>query len=185
LIEQWTILLEDPVGGENAIIKVKKSDLLPEFIEFDVEMTAIPIELDYTGKDVTVNWRMYNGFSANKTFWTDSNSLFMVKRDFINYTRPDQYIAGNYYPVTSAIAMRDHQNGSNIQVTVLNDRTQGGSADVATPNTIELMQNRRTINDDGHGLNEALNDRDLTGKGLAVNAKYYMQIFNTKKGQSL
>jgi hypothetical protein len=89
LIEQWTILIEDPTGGENAIIKVKSSDLFQEFIEFDVEMTAIPMELDSIGKDVTVNWRMYNGFTANKTFWTDQNSLFMVKRDFINYTRID------------------------------------------------------------------------------------------------
>jgi hypothetical protein len=67
----------------------------------------------------------------------------------------------------------------------MNDRTQGGSADVATPNTIELMQNRRTLDDDGHGLNEALNERDIFDVPLAVNARYYMQIFNTKKGQSL
>jgi len=67
----------------------------------------------------------------------------------------------------------------------MNDRVQGGSADVATPNTIELMQNRRTIGDDEHGVNEPLNDRDINGTALAVNAKYYMQIFNTKKGQSL
>jgi len=40
-------------------------------------MTEIPIEVDNLGKDVVVNWRMYNGFTANKTFWTDSNSLFM------------------------------------------------------------------------------------------------------------
>lgn len=89
MIEQWTILIEDP-NGENAIIKVKKSDLQQEFIEFDVELTAVPIELDNMGKDVTVNWRMYNGFTANKTFWTDSNALHMVKRNFINYTRIDQ-----------------------------------------------------------------------------------------------
>lgn len=77
LIEQWTILIEDPATSENAIIKVRKSDLLEEFIEFDVQMTEIPIEVDNLGKDVIVNWRMYNGFTANKTFWTDSNALFM------------------------------------------------------------------------------------------------------------
>lgn len=67
----------------------------------------------------------------------------------------------------------------------MNDRAQGGSADVATPNSIELMQNRRSVSDDDHGVNEALNDRDFNDVGLAVNAKYYMQIFNTKKGKSL
>lgn len=67
----------------------------------------------------------------------------------------------------------------------MNDRVQGGTADVASPNSIELMQNRRTISDDEHGVNEALNDRDFNDTGLQVNAKYYMQIFNTKKGASL
>lgn len=57
----------------------------------------------------------------------------------------------------------------------MNDRSQGGSADVATPNTIELMQNRRLLMDDGYGLGEALNERDVTTHlGIAVNAKYYM-----------
>jgi len=67
----------------------------------------------------------------------------------------------------------------------MNDRAQGGCADVATPNSIELMQNRRTVADDEHGVNEALNDRDFNDTGFAVSAKYYMQIFNTKKGTSL
>jgi len=68
----------------------------------------------------------------------------------------------------------------------MNDRAQGGCADVATPNSIELMQHRRTLSDDEHGVNEALNERDIKDDiGFAVNAKYYMQIFNTKKGTSL
>ena len=41
-------------------------------IEFEVELNAVPARLDLQGKDVTVNWRMYDGFEANKTFWTDS-----------------------------------------------------------------------------------------------------------------
>jgi hypothetical protein len=57
---------------------------------------------------------MYNGFNANKTFWTDSNALAMVKRNYIEESRIDVSIPANFYPVTSAIAMRDHQNGSNI-----------------------------------------------------------------------
>jgi hypothetical protein len=47
----------------------------------------------------------------------------------------------NYYPIDSAIAMRD-QNGSHLQVTVMNDRPQGGSADLEK-GSIEIMQNRR------------------------------------------
>jgi hypothetical protein len=50
---------------------------------------------------------MYNGFSANKTFWTDSNSLAMVKRQVVDLGWLGDTIAGNYYPVTSAIAMKN------------------------------------------------------------------------------
>jgi len=103
---------------------------------------------------------MYNGFQANKTFWTDSNALEMQERNILNLSRPEHTISGNYYPVTSAIAMRDFQPNSNVQVTILNDRPQGGSADLFLNNTIELMQHRRLLDDDGKGVGEALNETD-------------------------
>lgn len=46
-------------------------------IEFDVELSPISIKEDKRGKDITVNWKMYDGFNANQTFWTDSNGLEM------------------------------------------------------------------------------------------------------------
>jgi len=61
-------------------------------------------------------------------------------------------IAGNYYPVPSAISMRDFSNSTNLQVTIINDRAQGGSADLHDNNTIELMQNRVLLQDDGKGV---------------------------------
>lgn len=45
-------------------------------------------------------------------------------------------IAANYFPVDSAIAVR---NQNDIQVTIMNDRAQGGSADLSEESTIELM----------------------------------------------
>ena len=79
--------------------------------------------------------------------------------------------------------MRD-SNGSNIQVTVMNDRSQGGSADLSEKATIELMQQRRhTTKDDQTG--EPLNDLAPGGiNGAKVNAQYNIQIFNFEKGQS-
>ena len=53
-------------------------------------------------------------------------------------------IPKNYFPVDSAIAMRD-LNGSNVQVTIMNDRPQGGSAALSDRANIELMQQRRII----------------------------------------
>ena len=89
-------------------------------------------------------------------------------------------IAANFYPVTSAIAMRD--TNSERQVTVMNDRAQGGSADLSQSSTIELMQNRRDLDDDNKGLAEPLNETDKDGLGLRVSAKYYLQIFDHKIG---
>jgi len=114
-------------------------------------------------------------FEANSTFWTDSNGLEMQKR-ILNY-RPtwdysgEQNISSNYYPVSSAIVMRD--SNTKRQVTVLNERSQGGSADLRK-SSIELIQNRRTVKDDGRGVGEPLNERDSEGYGIKVYAKYYL-----------
>lgn len=172
LVEQWTILFNNPINNEQAIIKVMTSPAFGEFIEFQVELNTIPID-DEKAKDITVNWKMYNGFKANKTFWTDSNALEMQERNVLELSRPEHTISGNYYPVTSAIAMRDIQ--SKVQVTILNDRPQGGAADIMLNNTIELMQQRRLLDDDGKGVGEALNETDsFDDLGIQVNARYYM-----------
>jgi len=80
--------------------------------------------------------------------------------------------------------MRDQSGKSNIQVTVLNDRAQAGTADLTDKATIELMQNRMTLQDDKKGLDDPLNDTDIEGYGFRVNAKYYIQIFDTTKANS-
>lgn len=79
-IEQWTIMFDDAQTKEKAIIKVRFSQFIPELIEFVVELNSIPID-DTKGKDVTVNWKMFNGFDAQKTFWSDSNALEMEERN--------------------------------------------------------------------------------------------------------
>lgn len=89
-----------------------------------------------------VNWRMYNGFDANGKFWTDSNSLQMMERELnsrheFKLNDHSANISSNYYPVTSAIAMRD-ENGTNRQVTIMTERPMGGSVDL-TQGSIELM----------------------------------------------
>jgi alpha-mannosidase len=99
-------MFDDPKTKEKAIIKVRYSALNPEIIEFVVELNSIPID-DHFGKDVTVNWKMFNGFSAQKTFWSDSNALAMEERNIRELMRDDQTFSGNMYPITSAIAMRD------------------------------------------------------------------------------
>ena len=85
-------------------------------------------------------------FDNNGTFYTDANGLEMQKRK-LNYRptwdldidlsegSPTANTAANYYPITSAISMKDL--ASDRVFTVMNDRTQGGSA--LKPGNIELM----------------------------------------------
>ncbi len=47
------------------------------------------------------------------------------------------------------------------------------------------MQNRITIQDDNKGVIESLNETDGDNLGLRISAKYYMQIFDTLKGDSV
>lgn len=83
---------------------------------------------DNLGKDVVVNWNFHE-IEANKTFWTDSNCLEMQER-ILNY-RPTfnldtpMNVSSNYFPVDSAIAIRDHDENKSIklQATIMNERS--------------------------------------------------------------
>jgi hypothetical protein len=130
-------------------------------IEFDVELNSIPID-DEQSKDITATWKMYNGFNPVKTFWTDSNALEMQKREILDLPAGSPLVDGkptvnymtiarNFMPVTSAISMRD-QNQTNLQVTIMNDRSQAGAADLTDQASIEIMQHRRTLDDDERGV---------------------------------
>ena len=55
---------------------VRFSPRFDDLVEFEVALSEIPIN-DGDGKDVTVNWQFFDGFNANKTFWTASNGLEM------------------------------------------------------------------------------------------------------------
>ena len=69
---------------EAATIRVRSSPIFDEFIEFEVSLSEIPFDHG-VGKNVIVNWKMFDGFEANKTFWTDSNGLEMQEREIGKY----------------------------------------------------------------------------------------------------
>ena len=77
--------------------------------------------------------------------------------------------------------MRDESTGK--QFTVMNDRSQGGSA--LKSGNIEFMQNRRIPADDGRGMGEYFNERDSLGNGIRVPATYRVQVFNSSTEKSL
>lgn len=75
-MEQYTVIYENATAGERALVKVRFSPYSDQIIEVDVELNPIP-HADMQPKDVTVNFKMYNGFDPKGQFWTDSNTLEM------------------------------------------------------------------------------------------------------------
>lgn len=96
------------------------------------------------------------------------------------YKYNNQNITANYYPINSAIAIRDES--SKLQLTVSNDRSQGGSS--LAEGKVELMQNRRIPCDDEKGEWDFLNETDSTGRGIRVPATYYVQLSNIEQRPS-
>lgn len=129
---------------------------------------------------------MYDNFDSNKTFYTDSNGLEMQER-ILNFNpafkwpSDPQNISGNFYPVDSAIAMRDLSKSK--QITVMNNRAQAGAGGLSK-GVIELIQHRRLLQDDNKGVQEILNETDKNGVGIKVNARYYVQVFDFNRGVS-
>jgi len=69
-------------------------------------------------------------------------------------------------------------DGSRV-FTVMNDRSQGGSALVE--GGIEYMQHRRIPADDARGMGDFLDETDEDGLGIKVPATYFVQIFDEEK----
>ena len=154
-----------------------------EPIEFEVQMLEIP-NTDNKGCEVVAKWS-FDGIDNQDVFYTDSNGLEMQKR--VRDFRPDytldtkMKVNDNYYPINSAIAMRD--TSKNLQVTVMNHHSQGGG--VIQTGQIELMQNRRLFHDDWKGVDENLDETQPDGRGIAVNTKYYVTFTDLNSQKSV
>ena len=98
-----------------------------------------------------------------------------------NYNDSNENITANYYPINSAISMKDII--SYRVFTVMNDRSQGGSA--LSEGNIEIMQNRFVPANDNLGNDEFLTEMDEYGNGIRVANTYYVQIFDSSKSPSV
>ena len=92
-------------------------------LKFEVILDPMVEKLD-NDKEITVNFYSPEIKNGNE-FYTDANGLSMQKRVFnhrntYNLTVEEGYnVTANYYPVTSAIAIRDQQS----QMTVMNSHS--------------------------------------------------------------
>lgn len=101
-------------GMEEAHVKLIKY-AGESFFKLDVLLYDIP--LTDQGMDIVAVFEV-NEINNNGTFYTDSNGLEMLEREL--NVRPtfdlvtNQTIASNFYPVNSAIAIRDKINGNGL-----------------------------------------------------------------------
>eukprot|EP01016_Furgasonia_blochmanni_P028903 TRINITY_DN3043_c0_g1_i1.p1 TRINITY_DN3043_c0_g1~~TRINITY_DN3043_c0_g1_i1.p1 ORF type:complete len:648 (-),score=135.17 TRINITY_DN3043_c0_g1_i1:62-2005(-) len=141
---------------------------------------------DRVGKEVTINFYAH-GFRTNGVFYTDANGLKMIRRE----RRPKlkELVGGNYYPVTSAIYLKDEK--LNKRLVVLSDRAQGGSS--LNEAEMELMIQRRLLADDRRGVDEALDERDNDNQymGIIVRMTHFLlftdgdDTYNLQRQQQL
>ncbi|XP_075403812.1 lysosomal alpha-mannosidase [Tenrec ecaudatus] len=128
----------------------------------EMEWTVGPIPVgDGWGKEVIS--RFDTSLQTNGRFYTDSNGREILERRRnyrptwnLNQTEP---VAGNYFPVNSRIYITD----GNTQLTVLTDRSQGGSS--LSDGSLELMVHRRLLRDDARGVGEPLQEAGPDGQG--------------------
>uniref|UniRef100_G3U4S0 Lysosomal alpha-mannosidase n=1 Tax=Loxodonta africana TaxID=9785 RepID=G3U4S0_LOXAF len=144
-------------------------------LELEWTVGPIPPEIGF-GKEVIS--RFDTTLETHGRFYTDSNGREILerRRDYrptwnLNQTEP---VAGNYYPVNSRIYITD----GNIQLTVLTDRSQGGSS--LSDGSLELMVHRRLWSVDGCGVGEQLLEPGKDLKGLQVRGRHLVLLDTTQ-----
>ena len=151
--------------------------------EFEWQIGPIDID-DSIGKEVITKFQ--TNLMSNSVFYTDSNGREMLtrKRNYrptwhLNQT---EYVAGNYYPINSRIFIRDEDSSAvKRQLTIVNDRSQGGSS--IDDGSIEIMLHRRVLHDDSLGVSEPLNEKGSDGNGLVANGLLHL-FFNTTQNSA-
>lgn len=150
------------------------------YAEFEHTIGPIPVT-DDIGKEIIT--RFDTSIESGGIFYTDANGREIKERVrdhretwSLNITEP---VSENYYPVNSRIFIND----STTQLTVLSDRSQGGSS--IHDGQLEIMLHRRLLKDDFLGVGEALNEPGSDGKGLVSRGKHRVFLSRPSEAASL
>ncbi|EDW77501.1 uncharacterized protein Dwil_GK24523, isoform A [Drosophila willistoni] len=149
-------------------------------VEFEWLVGPISTD-DNLGKEVVTYFQ--SEIESNGVFYTDSNGREILKRE---KDQRESFVAdlskapnsGNYYPVTSRIALQDE----NKRMALLNDRSQGGTG--MDNGRLEIMLHRRHFFNDGGGVGEALNEEQF-GTGLIARGQLYLMLNPVNKGATI
>lgn len=140
-------------------------------VEFEWMVGPIPLDGDVGGEIIT---NFQSSILSKGIFYTDSNGRELIKRekdkreDFVSDLSA-QHIAGNFYPVTSRIALQDNSH----RLVLLTDRSQAGTS--LADGQLEMILHRRLLFNDGGGVGEPLNEEQF-GKGLIARGKLYLVL---------
>lgn len=75
-------MFERADGKHQAILNVRFSPkLFEELIQFEVELGSVDVS-DKVSKNIAVQWKMLDDFDQRGTFFTDSNGLGMLERNY-------------------------------------------------------------------------------------------------------
>jgi len=130
MVFYFSKLNEENERSNRAAIYVSIDSDFP-VLKVDVDLHSLP-NIMYGSHEVVVDFHIDN-FDNNKTFYTDSNGLEMQKRVLNyrptwdlqkNYDEHNDNITANFYPVNSAVSIKDGHR----KFTVMNDRAQAGTA---------------------------------------------------------
>lgn len=171
------------------IIRLKQDS---DVLESEYVVGPIP-DNDRKGREVVVQYD--TNVDNQGVFFTDSNGRRFMERkrsyrptwDYKDY----EPIAGNYYPINSAIFIKDNDVASNnsdkVSLAILTDRSLGGGS--IYDGELEIMVHRRTKADDGRGVGEPLDETNggitpeppygkakRKGKGIVTTGKHYLLI---------
>lgn len=171
--------------------------LAPGDAAVEVEWTVGPVPInDGYGKEIVSKFTssLKTGGTGANVAYTDSNGREFLKRTLNSQpTYPItvyEPIAGNYYPISTAIYVQDVD--AKLQLSVLPDRSQAGAS--INDGEIELMVHRRLVADDQRGVNEPLNETtggmspyptwERSGDGITVRGKHYLLLSSLENGMA-
>jgi len=150
------------------------------YAEFEHTVGPIPVA-DGLGKEIIT--RFDTSIESAGKFYTDANGREMKERirDHrdtwkLNITEP---VAGNYYPINSRIFIKD----SSSQLSVMSDRSQGGSS--INDGSLEVMVHRRLLRDDFLGVGEALDEPGVDGQGLVTRGRHRVLLSKPQNAAKL
>jgi len=131
----------------------------------ELEARIGPVDVS-NGKGKEVISRIKTDVASQIYFYTDAQGTEMTlrtlnHRDSWNVDLKEK-VAGNYYPITQAIAIND----TKVHYTYVSDRSRGASS--LNTGELETMIHRRLLSDDSRGVGEPLNE------GFAVYTRDYL-----------